>query len=187
MGIIILGMPSRLMDVFSLLSCAHKFSWPRRGDSGEYYQVCLMCGTEYGYDWNAMRRTAPRQTAEPSSRRKNEAAPRGGRPRAHCTWQPRERRLRHHVPLRYRLQGSTPWLEGTMENVSRSGVLFSSNAALDRGTVIELVFEMPEEIAGQRGCRALCRGLVTRSIGFDGDAATIAASISDCHLLNTPN
>ncbi len=36
--------------------CSHEFSWPRRAANGEYYQVCLLCGAEYKYDWKMMRR-----------------------------------------------------------------------------------------------------------------------------------
>jgi hypothetical protein len=37
--------------------CAHRFSWPRIDANGCHYQVCLLCGTAYEYDWAMMRRT----------------------------------------------------------------------------------------------------------------------------------
>jgi len=37
--------------------CTHQFSWPRIGDDGRHYQICLACGTAYEYDWRKMRRT----------------------------------------------------------------------------------------------------------------------------------
>jgi hypothetical protein len=37
--------------------CPHQFSWPHSGIHGQDYQVCLICGTAYGYDWTTMRRT----------------------------------------------------------------------------------------------------------------------------------
>jgi hypothetical protein len=37
--------------------CSHRFSWPRAGANGHYYQVCPDCGTAYEYDWKLMRRT----------------------------------------------------------------------------------------------------------------------------------
>jgi hypothetical protein len=37
--------------------CTHRFSWPRSGEDGRYYQICLACGTAYEYDWSLMRRT----------------------------------------------------------------------------------------------------------------------------------
>ena len=37
--------------------CAHRFSWPRIDADGRHYQICLLCGTAYEYDWTMMRRT----------------------------------------------------------------------------------------------------------------------------------
>ncbi len=37
--------------------CPHRFSWPHSGTNGQDYQVCLICGTIYAYDWSTMRRT----------------------------------------------------------------------------------------------------------------------------------
>src|SRR5207245_9831764 len=36
--------------------CSHEFLWPRRAADGHYYQVCLLCGAKYKYDWKSMRR-----------------------------------------------------------------------------------------------------------------------------------
>jgi hypothetical protein len=40
-----------------LFGCAHQFSWPLKSSDGSYYQVCVHCGAEYGYDWQRMKRT----------------------------------------------------------------------------------------------------------------------------------
>jgi len=37
--------------------CSHRFSWPRIDSNGRHYQVCLMCGISYEYDWTTMRQT----------------------------------------------------------------------------------------------------------------------------------
>ena len=37
--------------------CNHRFSWPHSGMDGRDYQVCLICGTIYEYDWARMCRT----------------------------------------------------------------------------------------------------------------------------------
>ena len=37
--------------------CPHEFFWPLRAADGHYYQVCLLCGAMYKYDWKSMRRT----------------------------------------------------------------------------------------------------------------------------------
>jgi len=37
--------------------CSHRFSWPRVDTEGGHYQICLLCGTAYEYDWRLMRQT----------------------------------------------------------------------------------------------------------------------------------
>jgi hypothetical protein len=37
--------------------CPHRFTWPRLSGDGQHYQICLICGTAYGYDWRRMQRT----------------------------------------------------------------------------------------------------------------------------------
>jgi len=37
--------------------CKHRFSWPRSDHDGRHYQICLLCGTAYEYDWRMMHRT----------------------------------------------------------------------------------------------------------------------------------
>jgi hypothetical protein len=44
------------LALFSRFSCRHDFAFPRSRDNGGYSQVCKVCGAEYEYDWNAMRR-----------------------------------------------------------------------------------------------------------------------------------
>ena len=36
--------------------CSHEFFWPLRAADGNYYQVCRLCGVQYAYDWDNMRR-----------------------------------------------------------------------------------------------------------------------------------
>jgi hypothetical protein len=48
------------MNLLKLLlgrGCSHRFTWPRVDDCGRHYQICLLCGTAYEYDWRMMRRT----------------------------------------------------------------------------------------------------------------------------------
>jgi hypothetical protein len=52
--------------------CPHRFSWPHSGAHGLDYQVCLICGAAYEYDWSTMRRThllPPRDVQAASERR----------------------------------------------------------------------------------------------------------------------
>jgi len=38
-------------------SCPHRFTWPRLSANGQHYQICVVCGTAYEYDWKRMQRT----------------------------------------------------------------------------------------------------------------------------------
>jgi len=43
----------RLLSEF----CSHRFTWPRLSGNGQHYQICLICGAAYEYDWKRMQRT----------------------------------------------------------------------------------------------------------------------------------
>src|SRR5581483_3004854 len=117
-----------------LWTCQHQFSWPRRDDSGEYYQWCVNCGTKYRYDWKRMRRTARVDDDAPAATRRSH------RP-IKPTWTARERRLRHQVPVLYRINRAGDWLEGVSENLSRSGLLFLGTAEPEFGATLEIKLE----------------------------------------------
>ena len=117
-------MPQKIMDVLMLGRCSHEFSWPRRGADGDYYQVCLLCAAEYKYDWTTMRRTERVEHAKPETViRRNHT--REKRP----SWTPRARRLKLDTALRYRVNSTSTWYEGTIENLSQTGFLFQRSAA----------------------------------------------------------
>jgi hypothetical protein len=61
----VLMAPKFLKELLSRL-CPHRFSWPHSGVNGQDYQVCLICGTKYEYDWMTMRRT--RRVSPPNGR-----------------------------------------------------------------------------------------------------------------------
>src|SRR5512138_862971 len=86
---------TKLLSLIPFGGCAHEFSLPRRWPDGEYYQVCLLCGAEYRYDWKSMKRIE-RLPADSGMKR---VAPSG---RKKPTWSPRARRLRAQVELKYR-------------------------------------------------------------------------------------
>jgi hypothetical protein len=151
-------MPQKIMDVLMLGRCSHEFSWPRRGADGEYYQVCLLCAAEYQYDWTTMRRIQRVEHAKPETivRRSHT---REKRP----SWTPRARRLKLDLALRYRVNNTSTWYEGKVENLSQTGLLFQGPQQLPVNALIEMVFEMPEEISGQKNRDVLCQGRVIRS------------------------
>ena len=170
------------MDVLMLGRCSHEFSWPRRAADGDYYQVCLLCAAEYKYDWKTMRRikrvnSAP-EAASPEVTR--------GKTRKKPTWVPRARRLTLQLPVRYRAKGLGTWHEGTVENLSQSGVLFRGPQQLPANTLVEMVFEMPEEISGQKNSTVLCQARIIRAKegAETADDAGLAASILDYKFLH---
>ena len=138
------SMPQKLLDVLLLGRCSHEFSWPRRAADGQYYQVCLLCAVEFKYDWEA---------AASSKRRPHARKP---------TWVPRARRIRLDAPVRYRVKNLGTWSEGTIQNLSQSGVLLLGTQQFPENTLVEMVFEMPEEISGQKNSKVLCQGRITR-------------------------
>ena len=162
-------MQHKIMDVLMLGRCSHEFSWPRRGADGDYYQVCLLCAAEYKYDWASMRRTQRVEQARPETTiRRNH--PREKRP----TWTPRARRLKLDLALRYRVNHTSTWYEGTIENLSQTGLLFKGPCRLPVNALIEMVFEMPEEISGQKNRDVLCQGRVIRAKSKPGTETTEA-------------
>lgn len=175
-------MPQKLMDVLMLGRCSHEFSWPRRAADGDYYQVCLLCAAEYKYDWKAMKRIKRVDgTSEPSA----EPA-KNGKPQKKPTWVPRARRLTLQTPVRYRAKGLGTWHEGTVENLSQSGVLLYGPQQLPDNTLVEMVFEMPEEISGQKNSTVLCQGRIIRRKDSRGpDQVGLAASILDYKFLRS--
>ena len=151
-------MAQKLLDVLLLGRCSHEFSWPRRGADGQYYQVCLLCASEYHYDWTTMRRTERvshegAESTTSSKRRQHVRKP---------TWVPRARRIKMDAPVRYRVKNLGTWSEGTIENLSQSGVLLLGSQRFPENTLVEMVFEMPEEISGQKNSKVLCQGRVIR-------------------------
>jgi len=183
-------MPQKLLEVLMLGRCSHEFSWPRRASDGDYYQVCLLCAAEYKYDWKTMRRI------ERVDRSKAESSAEAGtsrRSRSHArkpTWVPRARRLKLQTPLRYRVKNLGSWYEGTIDNLSQSGLLFQGKQRFPENTLVEMVFEMPEEISGQKNSTVLCQGRIMRAKESqknpqNGDAeANLAASILDYKFLH---
>lgn len=176
-------MPQKLLDVLMLGRCSHEFSWPRRANDGHYYQVCLLCATEYKYDWKTMRRT------ERVERSGEDSSTATRRTRSHAkkpTWVPRARRIKLHAPVRYRVKNLGSWYEGVVENLSQSGVLFNGPQLLPVNTLMEMVFEMPEEISGQKNSSVLCQARIIRSKDAQTSElkTTMAASILDYKFLH---
>jgi PilZ domain len=151
-------MPTDLIQGL-LSACRHQFSWPRRDETGENYQVCVHCGATYSYDWAKMRRVAPLDNQQRELDAGRMSMRKCGTKKA---WRPRERRLGHRVSVLFRIPGSDDWIEGVTENVSHSGLLFRSSSPLEVGSSMELILEMPRELTGDGAARVVCEGSLVR-------------------------
>ncbi len=167
-----------LSDVLPLFTCSHEFSWPRKLPAGDYYQVCLRCGVEYGYDWATMRRTDKVGHATSIQNR--------GQMNRNAGWKPRARRLHLEMPILYRSSDREQWIEGTVRNVSQSGVYFVTPGAMPSSSELEVIFTMPQEIAGQAEAKVFCKTqIIRRSGGRAGkDEHGIALEIVTCEYLH---
>jgi hypothetical protein len=96
----------------------------------------------------------------------------------------RARRFNLHLPLRYRLLGEQRWLQGTTENISRSGLLFLGEEALQPNAQLEINLVLPAEIAGLSATEVVCRGEVVRTVGIGakGVHPALAAKILQYHF-----
>lgn len=102
---------------------------------------------------------------------------------------PRARRYGIGTSIRYRVGGANGWREGTMQNISISGVLLSMDQPLEIDTTIEMRFVLPVELLnGESAAEVLCRGVVVRSSPADSPegAARVAAKIISSRFLRQP-
>jgi hypothetical protein len=102
------------------------------------------------------------------------------------TWVPRARRLKLDTPVRYRVKNLGSWYEGIIENLSQSGVLLQGPQRFPDNTLVAMVFEMPEEISGQKNSTVLCQGRITRTKDSQEkvESSGLAASILDYKFLH---
>ena len=175
-------MVQKLLDVLRIKRCSHQFAWPRRTADGQYYQVCLLCAARYEYDWKLMRRTRRVASAEP------EPAPvRPSRDHVRLpSWTARSHREYLHTSVRFRIKGELNWYEGILENLSQSGLLVGTHWELPKGTLLELVFEMPEQVSGEKPCNVLCNASIIRSEPA-ASGAWLALSLLDYKFLRPGN
>lgn len=98
---------------------------------------------------------------------------------------PRAARFPVKMSIRFRGIHETAWHLGWTQNVSRSGVLFRSAEALEKGTWVEMGFALPVEAQGRPGTEVACHGHIIRvEAPFPNqEEALLAATISDYHFV----
>ncbi len=109
-------MSSKLLDVLFSNPCTHQFSWPRRSPKGNYYQVCLICGDEYQYDWSTMSRKARIKRA--SNLEGSHATRREAGSLAKTKWVRRARRFRTDLPMQFREKHTELWQKARSETLA---------------------------------------------------------------------
>ncbi len=130
--------------------------------------MCLVCGAQYAYDWDNMRRTG-RIQAVPAHEDASIRAP----------------RMRIGVNVQYRQMGTQEWHRGVTADISQTGVKISGTTALKENSSLEIIFDMPEQIAGAGNRKAACSGRVVRVIeqSTKESAPAFAATLSGYHYL----
>ena len=118
----------------------------------------------------------PMQSAEPRATRTRELPP------------TRAQRFQLHLPLRYRRLGETRWHVGKTENISRSGMLFQADEALQPHSQLEINLVLPAEIAGLSETEVVCRGEVVRTVESPESKVSpaLAARILQYHFQHGP-
>ena len=100
----------------------------------------------------------------------------------------RAQRFHLNLPLRYRRLGDKDWHVGTTENISRSGMLFQGDEALQPNAQLEINLVLPQEIAGLSATEVVCRGEVVRTVDHNGSTLSpaLAARILQYHFQHGP-
>lgn len=77
----------------------------------------------------------------------------------------RAQRFMIHAPIRFRHPGCEAWYSGMTENISDSGVLFTTNKVIPPHTPLEMQFVPIEgKVMGELPAEVQCRGEVVRVI-----------------------
>jgi hypothetical protein len=97
---------------------------------------------------------------------------------------PRAERFARPATILYRRAGDVRWREGRTENISRSGVLFRGMEPVELQAPVEIVMDLPAEVAGAGAGMSLGRGRIVRQQPEEHDVLTaFAATINDWEKL----
>jgi two-component system, cell cycle sensor histidine kinase and response regulator CckA len=73
-------------------------------------------------------------------------------------------RFQLHLPLKYRRLDEERWHNGETRDISRSGLLFQAEDALQPSIQLEINLVLPSEIAGLSPTEVICRGEIVRTV-----------------------
>jgi PilZ domain len=93
------------------------------------------------------------------------------------------RRHRFAAPLRVRIwRSNLPGWEAEAENLSETGIFFTSDPVLQVGMEIEVFLEMPEEITGEPARAWLYTGHIVRADPIDSPRGKLGVGVQfDCY------
>jgi hypothetical protein len=80
------------------------------------------------------------------------------------------------MTLRYRPAGKKAWKKGTVENISRSGVLFRAQGKIAEQTAVDIALVL-EGLPSQKPPEVICWGVIVRMAPSDQSPALLAAKI----------
>jgi len=87
--------------------------------------------------------------------------------------------------MMFRRVGEAEWQQGLTANVSRTGVLFTTQTTMKPHTALEMRMVFPAEIVGQGAGQVVCRGEVVRAESsiLQEPQSALAATIGSFRML----
>jgi len=98
---------------------------------------------------------------------------------------PRAQRFPIRAALHYCIRGEKQWREGTVENISTTGLLFKGAFLVERNKQIELNIVLPARSGNVQSARVVSQGTIVRSWASRGmpPMAMMAAAITHTRLV----
>jgi hypothetical protein len=94
---------------------------------------------------------------------------------------------RHYfkAPLRVRIwKSAIPEQNAESENLSEGGIFFATDSLFRRGTTVEILLRMPEEITGEPTTEWLCTGHVVRVNPVNSSPGKLGVGVQfDCYQI----
>jgi len=90
-----------------------------------------------------------------------------------------------NLAMRYRIDGQENWESGKVVNMSSTGVLFSGQFVVKRGSRIDVSIDLPFRRYSTPHVRIIAKGVVVRSSETDppGSGVLVAAQLASPRLL----
>lgn len=78
------------------------------------------------------------------------------------------------APLRYRAVGRGEWHQGTIVNISETGVLFQTGQQAGSNHAVEMRFSLSTGKNGEAAVQVICRGMIVRRVAEPGSEKVTA-------------